>query len=425
MGLRYFYEDRWGGDTRWNKSFRGGDSIYGESIYTKRWELLGNYQLPVKEKMMVSFSYNDHDQNSFYGNVSYNARQQIAFSQLTWDKKIKEHDLLAGAALRYTFYDDNTPATANTDSKNEPDRSFLPGVFLQDEISLAQKHKLLLGARYDYHSTHGNIFTPRIAYKWSINEKNIFRVNAGTGFRVVNLFTEDHAALTGARKVVVQEELDPEKSYNVNLNYIKKIYAGNGSFIGIDASAWYTYFNNRIIADYDTSPDSILYNNLNGHAANNGVTANLDFTFLNGLKIIAGATFMNVFTVDEENGISKRTRPVLTERWSGTWAVTYKITPLKLLVDYTGNVYGPMRLPLISELDPRSEYSPVWSIQNIQFTRTTNNKRFEIYGGIKNLLNWTPTRDAAFIIARSQDPLIRSWIIMETDKLMLMQMVMC
>lgn len=47
---RYFYEDRWGGDMQWNKQFRGTDSIYGESIYTSRWELIGNYQLPLSEK---------------------------------------------------------------------------------------------------------------------------------------------------------------------------------------------------------------------------------------------------------------------------------------------------------------------------------------------------------------------------------------
>ena len=33
---RYIYEDRWGGDMDWSKAFRGGDSIYGESIYTSR-----------------------------------------------------------------------------------------------------------------------------------------------------------------------------------------------------------------------------------------------------------------------------------------------------------------------------------------------------------------------------------------------------
>jgi outer membrane receptor for ferrienterochelin and colicins len=50
IAFRYVYEDRWGGDMRWNKSFRGGDSIYGESIYTGRFEMIGNYQLHCRRK---------------------------------------------------------------------------------------------------------------------------------------------------------------------------------------------------------------------------------------------------------------------------------------------------------------------------------------------------------------------------------------
>ncbi|MFN9111581.1 MAG: TonB-dependent receptor plug domain-containing protein, partial [Bacteroidota bacterium] len=53
---RYLYEDRWGGEMQWNKSFRGGNEVYGESIYTSRYELLGKYQLPVEEKMYLQFS---------------------------------------------------------------------------------------------------------------------------------------------------------------------------------------------------------------------------------------------------------------------------------------------------------------------------------------------------------------------------------
>ena len=399
---RYMYEDRWGGDLRWNKSFRGGDSIYGESIYTKRWEVIGNYQLPTKEKLMLSFSYNDHDQNSVYGNTPYIADQKIGFTQLTWDKKIGRNDFLIGTALRYTYYDDNTPGTATADTinqQNQPQKTWLPGIFLQDEISLNDKHKLLLGFRYDYNSYHGNIYTPRMAYKWTINDKNIFRLNAGTGFRVVNLFTEDHAALTGARIVEIKNELNPEQSYNVNLNYIKKFYAKNGTFIALDASAFYTYFNNRIVGDFETDPNKIIYDNLNGYAENKGVTLNLDFAFANGLKIIAGGTLMeNTLT---ENGITEQ--KILTEKVTGTWAVSYKIKKANLAIDYTGNVYGPMRLPLLNDLDPRSQYSPWWSIQNIQLTYD-GVKNLQIYAGVKNLLNWTPNKGNPFIIARTNDP---------------------
>ncbi|MFN0049198.1 MAG: TonB-dependent receptor [Cytophagales bacterium] len=402
VAARFFNEDRWGGDTRWTQKYRGGDSLYGESIYTRRWEFLGQYQLPVKEKIVLSMSYNDHDQNSYYGTTSYNAQQRIGFAQLTWDKKIGRNDFLVGSALRYTFYDDNTPATANSDSvnqKNMPQNTWLPGIFVQDEISLTEKHKLLLGFRYDYNSIHGNIYTPRFAYKWSINKNNIVRLNAGTGFRVVNLFTEDHAALTGARVIEITSELKPEQTYNVNLNYIKKIYEIENALIGIESSLFFTYFNNKIFGDYLTDPNKIIYDNLKGYAISQGLSTNFDVEFTNGLKIIAGGTYMDVSSV--ENGI--RERQLLTERFTSTWAISYKVPKLNLGIDYTGSLYSPMRLPTLGGLDPRAPDSPWWSIQNIQLTYS-GIKNIEIYGGIKNLLDWTPNKGNPFLIARTNDP---------------------
>lgn len=400
---RFMYEDRFGGDIRWNKNFRGGDSIYGESIYTNRYELLGNYQLPTKEKIVVAFSYNNHNQDSRYGTTSYIANQHIGFSQLTWDKKIGKNDFLLGTALRHTFYDDNTPATQNLDPLNPSNiaqKTWLPGIFLQDEINFNNQHKLLLGFRYDYNSYHGNIYTPRIGYKWSSKNQHIFRINTGTGFRVVNLFTEDHAALTGARIIEIKNKLQPEKSYNINLNYSKKIEFENGNTFNIDGSGFYTYFNNRIVGDYETDPNKIIYDNLHGYAISKGISLALEFYTLNGLKIITGTTIMeNTLT---ENG--KTQQQILTENVTGTWVVSYKIKPLKLFIDYTGNVYSPMRLPSLGELDPRQTKSPWWSIQNIQFTYHGFSK-FEIYGGFKNLLNWTPFKENnPFIIARANDP---------------------
>ena len=395
---RFFYEDRWGGEMQWTPEFRGGDEVYGESIYTRRWEVLGKYQLPVEEKLLLSFSYNDHHQNSVYGDLPYLADQRIGFSQLTWDKTLGNHDLLVGTSIRYNYYDDNTTATEEG-GQNRADRVWIPSLFLQDEIGLAEKHSLLLGLRYDNDRRHGNIFTPRMAYKWKLSDHDILRLNAGTGFRVVNLFTEEHAALTGAREVVITEELKPERSLNVNLNFLKKIYADSGVFIGLDASAFYTYFNNIILPDYDTDPNLIIYDNLDGKSVSRGLSANLDMVFPNGLKLLLGATLQDVSNT--ENGITRS--QILTEKFMATWNISYEFRAAHLSVDYTGNLYGPMRLPLLGDLDPRREYSPVWSIQNIQFTyKGIGNMEF--YGGIKNLLNWTPNRGNPFIIARAGDP---------------------
>lgn len=398
---RYVYEDRWGGEMNWKKKYRGGGEVYGESIYTSRWELFGTYQLPVKEKIMFQFSANGHDQNSVYGNTSYMADQYVGFGQFTWFKTLDRHDLLTGLTYRYTYYDDNTPATSDDSNlnKNKPTNTNLPGLFIQDEITLNENNKLLLGIRYDYNSIHGNILTPRINYKWSSADKtNVLRLSFGNGYRVANVFTEDHAALTGARKVVFITDLKPETSWNGNLNFVKKIYSGN-TFIGLDASAFYTYFTNRIIADYETDPNKIIYDNLDGHAVSKGVSLNIDIAFPNGLKILAGVTAMDVYS--KEHGT--KTSQLFTEKFTGTWNVGYSFNGIGLTIDYTGNLYGPMRLPLLSDSDPRREYSPWWSIQNIQFSKKAG-KTIEIYGGIKNLLNWTPNRGNPFIIARAKDP---------------------
>jgi outer membrane receptor for ferrienterochelin and colicins len=403
IAARYVYEDRWGGETNWTKEFRGGDSIYGESIYTKRWELFGVYQLPINEKVTFQFSANGHDQNSVYGSLSYNAQQYIAFSQLTWSKEFNRNDLLVGATFRYTYYDDNTPATALFDTlnpgQNNPSNTYLPGIFVQDEISINENNKILLGVRYDYNSIHGSIFTPRLNYKWnSKNKKNILRFSIGNGYRIANVFTEDHAALTGSRKVEFLEDLNPETSWNGNINYVKRIFAKNGLFIGLDASVFYTYFDNKIIADYDTDPNKIIYDNLDGHAVSQGVSLNVDISYKN-LKILFGGTYMDVYSV--ENGI--KTQQMFTEHYTGVWSVGYTFPKIGLSIDYTGNVYGPMRLPLLSAEDPRSETSPWWSIQNIQLTKKFK-MGIEVYGGVKNLLNWTPNKGNPFVIARSNDP---------------------
>ncbi|EMR02461.1 TonB-dependent receptor [Cesiribacter andamanensis] len=399
---RYLYEDRWGGDMRWTPAYRGGGSLYGESIYTSRWELIGAYQLPLPEQVLLRFSYNQHRQNSVYGTVPFLARQNIAFAQLSWDKPLGRHTLLTGLALRHTFYDDNTPATASPDAArplNQPDNTWLPGLFVQQEWQLHPRHQLLTGLRYDYHARHGSIYTPRLAYKWKAGEDRLLRLNAGTGFRVVNLFTEDHAALTGAREIEVPTSLAPERSINTNLNYTHRLLTTSSLFLSLEATAFYTYFSNRILPDYETDPGKIIYSNLQGHGLSRGLSLDIDADFKSGLKLLAGATLLDVVTV--EGG--RRQRQLLTERFSGNWAVSYPLRRLQLSLDYTGTLYSPMRLPLLGPLDPRPATSPWWSLQNIQLTYK-GLRRLEVYGGIKNLLNWTPSRGTPFLIARAHDP---------------------
>lgn len=396
LAARYIYEDRWGGEMSWSKKWRGGDQVYGESIYTKRAELIGMYQLPLREKIYTQFSYNWHDQNSWYGDMPYMANQQVAFAQTYWDKNFgKAHAFLLGLAFRYNYYDDNTPATATSDGRgNQPSHTYLPGAFVQNEWAATPNHKLLVGYRYDYDKNHGHVHSPRMAYKWSPNKTHTVRASFGTGFRVVNLFTEDHAALTGAREVIIANVLDPERSYNGNLNYVVHIPSRYFS-LEMDMTGFYSYFTNKIVADFDTDPQKILYDNLQGHAIAQGISLDTDFIFDFPLKISAGISYMDVYTVDEEQEQNVKSQQLHAPKWSGNFVATYTL-PKHFSIDLTGQWNGPMRLPILPD-DYRPEYSPWFCIANIQITKDLTNG-ISFYGGAKNIFNFIP-----------KDPIIRSF----------------
>lgn len=402
LAVRYVYENRWGGEMQWTKQWRGTDSIYGESIYTNRAELIGTYVLPLKkERMRVDYSYNYHHQDSYYGTVKYLAKQHTAFAQWVWDKDLGRLNLLAGVPFRFVYYDDNTPATATADTlhpKNKPALTLLPGVFLQGEVKIRKKATVLAGARYDYNTIHGHIFTPRLALKYSPNQNHTLRLTGGSGYRVVNLFTEDHAALTGARQVVIASELKPEKSWNGNFNYTG-FFTHKHGYVSVDANLFYTYFTNRIVGDFLTDPQKIIYDNLDGHAISTGINGNFDFSFKNGLKAIVGFTLMDVYSMEREpDGPARKTPQLFAPHFSSNFAVSYTFQKIGLSVDLTGKVTSPMHLPVVPD-DFRPERSPWFCIMNLQLTKKLP-RRFELYGGAKNLLNFIP-RDP---ILRPFDP---------------------
>ncbi|WP_242927352.1 TonB-dependent receptor [Pontibacter vulgaris] len=393
LAARYYYEDRFGGELQWSPAYRGGDSIYGESVYTRRYELLGAYQLPVKENLLLSYSFNDHLQNSAYGTTTYKGQQRVLFGQLVWDKPLGErHNLLLGTAYRYTFYDDNTPATQQSDAAagiaNKPVYTSLPGVFLQDEFKASTSTTLLAGLRYDYNSEHGSILTPRFNTKWSPDEHNTFRLSLGNGYRVVNLFTEDHAALTGAREVVIANALKPEKSYNASLNYQRYINL-NGGYLELEGTAFYTYFTNKIVADFLTDNNKIIYDNLSGYAISKGVAMDAEVAFTFPLKINAGLTLMDVYQVEKAGEGNKERVPQLhAPKFSSTFAASYQFKSLGLTLDYTGSIKGPMYLP-VQENDFRPDQSPWFTLQNLQLTKTLPGG-LEVYGGVKNIFDFMP-----------------------------------
>jgi outer membrane receptor for ferrienterochelin and colicins len=380
LSAKFYDEDRFGGVREWKKSDRGSSTVYGESIRTRRAEVLGTQSLdPIIKGAALQFSLSTHHQDSYYGATSFRATHVIGHSNLLFNRTVHpRHTLLAGASLRYNAYRDNTPVQMGKQQR------IIPGLFVEDEFTVTPDLTLLAGTRLDYHKLHGSVLAPRLSAKWDVGSHTVVRLNAGIGFRVVNLFTEDHAALSGTRQVVIDETLRPERSASLALNVNHIIEFGVNNMM-IDFDAFHTRFSNKIVPNYDIDPNLIVYRNLDGHAVTRGVALAFNQNFLKIPFLYAvGITLQDVYTKNSEG----RANEFFAPRFKGNFTASYTFTRPGLSLDYTGIVTGPMRLP---EYDPpfqRPTQSPIHSVHHLQATYALSQER-SIYVAVKNLFNYT------------------------------------
>lgn len=398
VATKFYGENRTGGPRAFRDDLRGSDAVYGESIYTRRAEAMVEYRPPQVAPLRVRGALTYHNQDSYYGTEHYVATQRIAYGQATWSQSVTEGlRLLAGATARYETYDDNTPATSAG-----ADRRFVPGVFGQGKISLGDM-TLLGGLRLDHHDHHGVITAPRLSAKYSPSPQTTVRANAGTGFRIVNVFTEDHAALTGSREVVFTEDLAPERSRSVTASIEHIVpFGANPLTVGIDG--FYTRFANKIIPNYDRDPDLIVYENLDGHSTTRGVSVSLDqnFTVL-PVTYNAAFTLMDVFT--EQGGT--RTDVTYAPDYTGTFGATYDGREVGASLEYTGRLVGSKRMPdFYVDGFGRARYSPVYSTHDVKLTKSFSDVNgpegmgLDVYASVENIFN----RTQGSPLANASDP---------------------
>lgn len=393
IGGKYYYEDRRNGVLEYVKErnyqqLRGSDEVYGESIYTNRWEIFGNKKFG-NSPFRLQFSASQHWQDSYYGDTFYEAEQHQAFANFIYESQWGNHNFLSGISQRLSYYDDNSAATENQDS-NQPDLQIIPGIFVQDEWTISEDWKVLSGARIDYYNRHGFIFSPRLNVQYQLSEWTNFRFNSGTGFRIVNLFTEDHAFVSGQRELRIEEDLDPERSFNVGLGF-QHVYTFGNQQGSIELDGFYTYFTNKIIPDYET-PGFIIYENSEAYAYTRGLSANINHQVGANLYLNLGAQWQNARQAESnENGILEENPIIYSRDWSAVGSAEYSF-PLGIKLNYSFNWNGPTAMPEVFEVNAmgeiissRSDFSPEFTLHNLKLRKEF--ERIEVFGGVRNVFD--------------------------------------
>ena len=393
IGIRYLNEQRIGGQTFFDaENDKGTTNAYGQTVDIQQpefWTKTG-YRYNDNHKITLIASALHQDQNSYFGTTKYVASQTNVYANLQYELSYKEkHILKTGISYRQLAIGENIGFTANPLSRtyagDYKKLEKIPGVFAENTFNW-NNNKLvwITGIRLDHHNEFGYNFTPRTLLKYDITEGSTIRASVGTGWRTVNLFSENNNLLASSRNIVFLEQLKPEKAVNYGLNYTQKFatkYAEG--YVAVDF--YRTQFQNQIFPDYDTDPTKALISNFTGTSVSNGFQVELFTKYFNLIEVKSAYNYLDVYyTMNGEKIVLpfNSTHKTLT-------TISYKPITNKWHVDLNMHWFGKQRLPNTSN-EPiefqRPDQSQPYTLFNAQFTK--NWKKFEVYLGCENIFDF-------------------------------------
>lgn len=328
-----------------------------------------------------------HDQDAFFGLRDYNAEQGSAYANLIYQGLIVDtrHRFKTGASFQWDQYEEQLAADVFTRDE------WAPGVFFEYTYQPVEQLTAVAGLRADRHNLFGAFFTPRLHLRYALNETAVLRASAGRGQRTASIIAENIGALASARNIVIHSEdngkpygLDAEVAWNYGLNFTQDFrLAGRDGAFSLDA--YYTGFENQILADYDQDPRALYFYNLPGNSRSASLQAQVDVEALPRWDVRLAYRFNDV-RADYQGG--ELQKPLISRHRA--FINTAYHTPSRWKFDFTLNWQGAKRIPSTAANPPefqRQDYSPDFLLANAQVSKEWN-KNFEIYLGAENLFNF-------------------------------------
>lgn len=394
IGLRYFNEQRIGGqffiDAEGNT---GSPGVYRQHVSISQpevWTKTG-YRFNDKHNIILFASAFYQQQNSLFGTVTYNANQANFYSNIQYELNYARHDLKTGISYRHLNLNEDIAFTDTTLPRtyagNYHRLENIPGLFAENTLRfLNDRLTWIAGIRGDHHNQFGTHLTPRTLLKYDIAPKSIIRANVGTGWRTVNLFSENIGLLVSSRDILFAEKLQPEKAVNFGLNLTQKFETDNHNLWGYFSADFYrTEFQNQIFPDYDIDPTKAIIQNFRGTSVSNGFQAELYLKFFEMFELKTGYNFLDVYREIEG------TKQLLPFNPMHRVMTTFSYKPLinKFHFDMNLHWFGKQRLPDTS-LNPvefqRPDFSQPYAVVNAQFTYIF--REFDVYAGCENIFDF-------------------------------------
>jgi len=291
--------------------------------------------------------------------------------------------------------------------------NFYANFIYQGVLAYSTKHRYKAGASFqldhfdetvaatDYQRRE-NVVTPRFHLRYAPVESSVLRFAFGRGLRTANIFADNLGLFASNRVIQIQESeadnpygLRPEIAWTIGTSLSQRISLGKKE-IGLELDAYRTSFEDQVVIDFDASPQTVQFYNLDGKSYANNLQLALSSQIHNRVELRVAYRYSDV-QLDYQEG---RLEQPYTAKHRAFWNLRYE-DDKGWAFNYTFNWVGPMRLPntLSNPEDFRlPDRSPNYTLSNFQVSKTWK-KIFDVYVGAENLFGFR--QDQAIIDANN------------------------
>ena len=410
FGYRGLYEDRRSGQKGFNwvkPSEERNNEMWGSRIMNKGVNGYIKLGVPLMNQLEhnhleepeghvdpnIAFvlDYTLHGQQSYFGLRDYNASQQNVFANAVFMSSLgRLHKITFGLAAQLDWHKEELKLSDYDLNRNE----FVYGVYGEYTFHLQDKFVLIAGARTDYNTLYGWLFTPKFNLKYNFSDALIFRASAGKGYRSPNLLADNIGVLSTGRRFDIENDLDIESAWTYGLNLTLDLPFGYNGPSSLSLDYFRTDFNNQIIVDQEylwkAELPAVYFYNLDGRSFTNTYQADFTTTPFKGFTLLATFRYNDSKVTLRGQGLVDRP---LTSKYKGVLNLQYATNMNIWTFDFTAQINGPARIPAFALEFPqvaaaasKDGYSPVYPMFFAQITRRF--KGVDVYVGGENLLNY-------------------------------------
>lgn len=404
FGVKAVEDSKLGGQLSFEEDQpRTGSNPYGVKINSNKYEGFGKlgHVFTGKEYKSFGLQFNAYKQelNSYYGLNDYDANEDYVYSNFIYQSIIgnTSHKFKTGITYSYNHFNE----TLNSVDLSRTEH--VTGGYFEYTYNDLKKWIIIAGARLDYNSLFGEIFTPRLHLKYSPLDGTSLRLSAGSGTRTANIISENTSVLATSRQLLFENQqttngygYKQDKAWNFGFNVSQefKLDYRNGV---INLDIYHTKFDNQVILDLDRNPQQAVFTSLLGESYSNSFQVQVDYELIKRLDLRIAYRWLDV-TADYNTG--RLQKPLIPQ--SRAFINLEYGTRNNWSFDYTLQWTGKQRIPNTTTNPAdyqRPEYSEDFILMNAQITKTFP-KNWAVYLGVENLTDYQQ-KDA---IIASNDP---------------------